>query len=26
MHTADWWWDVQVEHPSPTLFWKSLAD
>jgi len=26
MHTADWWSYVQVEHPSPTLFWKTLAD
>jgi len=26
MQTADWWWDVQVEHPIPTLFWKTLAD
>jgi len=26
MHTADWGWDVQVEHPSPTLLWKTLAD
>jgi len=26
MHSADWWWDVQVEHLSPTLFWKTLAD
>jgi len=20
MHTADWWWGVRVEHPSPTAF------
>ena len=26
MHTADWWWDLQVEHLSPTLVWKTLAD
>jgi len=26
MHTADWWWDLQVEHLSPTLIWKTLAD
>jgi len=25
-HTADGWWDVQVEHPSPTLFWTTLAN
>ena len=28
MHMADWWWDLQVEHLSPTLVqvWKTLAD
>jgi len=26
MHTADWWWDLQVEHLSRTLVWKTLAD
>jgi len=26
MHPADWWWDLQVEHLSPTLVWKTLAD
>ena len=26
MPTADWWWDLQVEHLSPTLVWKTLAD
>jgi len=26
MHTEDWWWDLQVEHLSPTLVWKTLAD
>jgi len=26
MHTADWWWGLQVEHLSPTLVWKTLAD
>jgi len=26
MHTADWGWDLQVEHLSPTLVWKTLAD
>jgi len=26
MHAADWWWDLQVEHLSPTLLWKTLAD
>ena len=25
MHTADWSWDLQVEHLSPTLVWKTLA-
>jgi len=23
MHTADWWWDLQAEHLSPTLVWKT---
>ena len=26
MHMADWWWDLRVEHLSPTLVWKTLAD
>jgi len=26
MNTADWWWDVQVEHPSPTVFWRTSPD
>jgi len=26
MHTAAWWWDLQVQHLSPTLVWKTLAD
>jgi len=26
MHRGDWWWDVQAQHPSPKLFWKTLAD
>ena len=26
MHTADWWWDVQVEHLLPTHVWKTIAD
>ena len=23
IHTADWWWDVQVAHPSPTPFTRA---
>jgi len=26
MHTADWWWDLQVEPLCPTLGCKTLAD
>jgi len=26
MHAADLWWDLQVEHLSPILVWKTLAD
>jgi len=26
MNTPVWWWDLQVEHLSPTLVWKTLAD
>jgi len=26
MHRADWGWDLQVEHLSATLVWKTLTD
>jgi len=26
MHTADWWWDVQVQTPNPFLSKQSLTE